>query len=100
MFRDLDPEIQAQTVLTYLLVAAAPDKEPPSMKELERRLGISSSSVSRNVAALSEMHRLGKPGHDLVEAYEDPMDRRNKLVRLTPKGRTLALRLADLMGAK
>lgn len=62
-----------------------------------RSLGISKSSVSRNVAALSQLHRLGRPGHNLVEAYEDPEDRRNKRVRLTSKGRAVALRLAELV---
>lgn len=38
IFRDLDPEIQAQTVLTFLFVAMAPEQAPPSMQELQRRL--------------------------------------------------------------
>lgn len=94
-FRDLDAEIQAQTVLTFLLVADA--TEPVSMRDLQGRLDISTSSVSRNVAALSKHHRLGKDGLDLVEAYEDPADRRNKVVRLTAKGRAFSSKLTDLL---
>lgn len=39
-----------------------------------------------------------KPGLDLIEVLEDPMDRRGKIAFLTPKGRTLAcvlLRILD-----
>lgn len=69
------------------------------MKDLQSRVGLAKSSVSRNVAALSHQHRLGKPGHGLVEAYEDPEDRRNKLVRLTPKGKSLAAQVRFLLEA-
>jgi DNA-binding MarR family transcriptional regulator len=94
--RDLDQEMQAQTALTFLHIACAAPNDI-SMRELKGRLGISGSSISRNVAALSKHHRLGKAGHDLVESYEDSMDRRNKLVRLTPKGKSFAFRLSDLL---
>jgi DNA-binding MarR family transcriptional regulator len=94
-FRDLDQEIQAQTMLTFLCVAESPD--PIGMRDLQTRLGVASSSTSRNVAALSKHQRVGKAGHDLVEAFEDPADRRSKRVRLTAKGRTFAARLGDLI---
>jgi DNA-binding MarR family transcriptional regulator len=96
-FRALDAEMQSQQIVTFLMVAAA-GNDHISMRQLADHLGIASSSVSRNVAALSEHHRLGHPGHNLVEAYEDPADRRNKRVRLTAKGRTLAARLQQITG--
>ena len=86
-FRELDAEIQPQTILAYLYVAGS--KEPVPMRDLQTRLGVASSSASRNVALLSKLNRYGKPGHDLVEIYENPEDRRYKLVRLTSRGRTL-----------
>nr|WP_245986670.1 hypothetical protein [Azospirillum thermophilum] len=45
------------------------------------------SSASRNVAALSRWHSFGKAGLDLVQAQEDPRERRRKIVTLTEKGR-------------
>jgi DNA-binding MarR family transcriptional regulator len=54
---------------------------------LIKDVGITQASVSRNVAALSKWHRLGKPGADYVEQIEDPRERRRKIVYLTPKGR-------------
>lgn len=69
------------------------------MRELQDVLGIASSSTSRNVAHLSETHSLKKPGLDVVEAYTDPQDARHKRVRLKPKGRTLKMRLLQLVEA-
>lgn len=60
------------------------------MRDLQTRHGVASSSASRNVALLSKLDRHGQPGHDLVEIYENPGDRRYKLVRLTSRGRTFA----------
>jgi DNA-binding MarR family transcriptional regulator len=95
-FRAIDSTMEMQKALTFLVVAASTDRDI-SMKELRDRIGFASSSTSRNIAALSKHHRLGKPGYDLVETYEDLADRRNNLVRLTAKGRALAHRISELM---
>ena len=94
LFRDLDPELQTQTVVCFLLIAEARDDLP--MRDLQTELAMPSSSVSRNVAALSKHHRLGRAGLDLVEAYEDLADRRFKRVRLTPKGKAFCARIQSL----
>lgn len=96
MFRDLDPELQTQTVVCFLMIAEAREDMP--MRDLQAALGMPSSSTLRDVAALSKHHRLGRPGLDLVEAYEDLNDRRFKLVRLTPKGKAFRSRIIALMG--
>ncbi|WP_201272627.1 MarR family winged helix-turn-helix transcriptional regulator [Sinorhizobium medicae] len=85
-FRKLDPEMQAQTILLFLLVVARPGI---TMKELAQNTELSSASISRNIAALGETHRGGQPGHNLLRAYEDPLDRRTKRVELTAKGRAV-----------
>ena len=96
LFRDLDPELQTQTVVCFLLIADARDDLP--MRDLQTALNMPSSSTSRNVAALSRRHRLGRAGLDLVEAYEDLADRRFKRVHLMPKGKALRVRIQSLMG--
>jgi DNA-binding MarR family transcriptional regulator len=96
LFRDLDPELQTQTVVCFLLIAEA--SEDIHMRDLQSTLNMPSSSTSRNVAALSKFHRTGTPGLDLVEAYEDPKDRRFKRVRLSAKGRALRSRINHFMG--
>jgi DNA-binding MarR family transcriptional regulator len=35
---------------------------------------------------LSKWHRLGKEGYGLVEAVDDPHERRRKIIFLTPNG--------------
>lgn len=93
-FRTLDPDLPIQYALSFLTIAR---NEGMSIRDLSERLGIAQSSASRNVAALSKWHSFGKAGHDLVHAEEDPRERRRKILSLTPRGRELAERLADLL---
>lgn len=93
-FRELDKEIPAQQIFVLLLIA---DKPNISMRELIEATGHSSSTISRNVAALGDTHRNGEPGFGLVVAYPDPLDARNHLVRLKPKGQTFVDKLVQIM---
>jgi DNA-binding MarR family transcriptional regulator len=93
-FRKLDPDLPIQYALSFLTLAT---NEGLSLGELATRLGIAQSSASRNVAALSAWHSFGKPGLDLVEAREDPRERRRKLVTLTSKGHALVETLRDIL---
>ncbi|OUE44484.1 hypothetical protein BZY95_06355 [Billgrantia desiderata SP1] len=92
--RELHPEIQAQSIHLLLEVAIQPDI---TMGELIRKTHLSQASCSRNVSLLSDMDRHDRPGLGLVEAREDPAERRRKIVRLTPKGRELIAQLADII---
>lgn len=83
-FRTLDPDLPIQYALSFMTIAQS---EGISIGELAERLGIAQSSASRNVAALSRWHSFGKAGLDLVQAQEDPRERRRKIVTLTEKGR-------------
>ena len=85
LFQLIDPEMPIQMTKTYIQVALA-HPEPALMSEMANILGLAQSSVSRNVAALSNWNRHRVVGHDLVTARENPMDRRQKLVTLTAKG--------------
>lgn len=93
-FRTLDPDLPIQYALSFLTLA---QNEGLSMGELAQRLAIAQSSASRNIAALSDWHSFGKPGLGLVEAREDPRERRRKLVSLTAKGRAFLHRLTALI---
>ena len=92
--RKLDPEIQAQTISCFVVVAMNPGI---TMKDIGERVGISQASTSRNIAALSKVHRLNRPGHDLVVATEDPVERRRKVVHLTDKGKLVVESLRMIM---
>lgn len=96
-FSNLDQEMPIQQLRVYVEVALR-DPEPTPMSELSVAIGIAQSSASRNVAALSNWNRHRSKGHDLLRAYEDPFNRRRKLVELTPKGKALKARLERLNG--
>nr|WP_029766628.1 winged helix DNA-binding protein [Pseudomonas sp. P818] len=91
-FREIDPEMPAQSIALFLYSAIYPGC---TMMDLQKNLAMTQASCSRNVAALSEWHRLEKPGHGLIVATPDPMERRRKIVRLTEKGEQLALSLTE-----
>lgn len=92
--RTLDPDLPIQYALSFLTIA---QNEGLSIRDLSERLGIAQSSASRNVAALSKWHSFGKAGHDLVQAEEDPRERRRKIITLTDSGRALAAQLSGLI---
>jgi DNA-binding MarR family transcriptional regulator len=93
-FRTLDPDLPIQYALSFLTLA---QNEGFSIGALAQRLAIAQSSASRNIAALSDWHSFGKPGLGLVEAREDPRERRRKRVSLTAKGHAFVHRLTVLM---
>lgn len=97
VFRELDPDMPIQYALSFLTLARNPGL---SIRDLSERLGIAQSSASRNVAALSEWHSFRKPGHDLIQAKEDPRERRRKIVTLTRKGEALLARLEVVMDGR
>jgi len=96
-FRRFDPDMPIQYALSFLTIA---QHEGLSMGDLAQRLGIAQSSASRNIAALSRWHSFGKAGHDLVEALEDPRERRRKIVSLTPRGHRLIEALRALVAGE
>ncbi len=60
---------------------------------LEIVTGVKRSSNSRNISKLGRGEKAwADDGPKLLESYEDLMDRRNKLVRLTPKGHAIIQR--------
>ena len=59
------------------------------MTTIAKDLNMAQSSVSRNVSLLSKWSWSRKEGLNFVEALEDPMERRRKLVKLTNRGKKL-----------
>ncbi len=88
LFRHFYPEMQAQTMCIFLHICKVHPKDIP-MSELADLIGISQASCSRNVALLSSWTRYKTKGPGLVAAFENPMERRSKLVKLTPRGLSL-----------
>lgn len=59
-----------------------------NQSDLTPHTGVAKSSNGRNIDRLGA-GTFRDPGLGLLESYEDPKDRRFKLVRLTPKGRAI-----------
>lgn len=91
LLRQLAADMPMQQAEILLQIASNPKGAP--MSELEKKIGISQASVSRNIAALSRFHRLGKPGLGLVEAVIDPREPRRRLVFLTAEGKVFITKL-------
>jgi DNA-binding MarR family transcriptional regulator len=83
-------EMPLQQVDVLLSIASKPGI---SMTEMATAAGLAQSSVSRNVAALSNYHRAGTPGLGFVEAVIDPKEPRRRLLFLTPHGKVFVTRL-------
>lgn len=94
-FREIDGEMQAQAMAVLMKVAKSP--LPIRMHDIAIELGLSQSTISRNVAYLGDWNRRKEAGHKLLEAYEDPAERRRKLVRLTAKGRRFVKSLNEII---
>lgn len=84
--REVDADMNINQVAVFMWVAL---NEGRTQVELRTGLNMASSTSSRCLAALSKVHRLGKPGLDLIEWVENPDDRRAKLLYLTTRGRHL-----------
>lgn len=82
LLRELDPEIQAQSVCILLLIA---DKPGQSMREIADSLGVDLSAITRNVYKLGKNPRSSE-GFGLVTVEVDPSDTRRKPLHLTKRG--------------
>lgn len=61
-----------------------------NQQELSQFTGVEKSSNSRNIAKLGAGERPHiEAGPGWLESFEDPANRRSKLVRLTPKGKAM-----------
>jgi DNA-binding MarR family transcriptional regulator len=91
-FRSLRDTMPLQYVSTFLLVAT---DEHQNVTEYAKRTGTSQSLMTRHLADLGTVNRHHKKGFGLVELYEDVMDRRNKLVRLTARGQSIVREMCE-----
>lgn len=89
--RALEPSLPISHLFTFLAITARDrnNNKGVAMRDFEQALGLTQSSTSRAVATLSSTTYLQTTGPNLVESYKDGLDRRARLVRLTPAGRRL-----------
>ena len=85
--RKFDSQLEAQAISVFFYVAEKSGKEGVAMQSISEDLDIAQSSVSRNCYKLADVNRHRKSGIGLLQTFEDPLERRRKLVRLTSKGK-------------
>lgn len=80
------PDMTVYQAQFFIMVAANPGI---NQKDLYTSLGSNDSVASRTLALLSDVGSRSVPGLNLVSAKINPLDRRERLLNLTPKGETL-----------
>lgn len=81
----IDPEMPLQQARCLFIVAQS--EEGMSLSEIAKKAGIGLATASRYIGALGKINRHREEGLLLIESFEDPMERRKKIIRLTSKGR-------------
>jgi DNA-binding MarR family transcriptional regulator len=94
-FIDLRDTMPLQYVRAFLLVAT---EEGLNVSEYAKRAGTSQSLMTRHLADLGEINRYHEEGFGLVEQYSNVMDKRDRLMRLTTKGKHVARVMCDALG--
>lgn len=92
VLREVRSEMPIQTASVLLAIAMRPGI---LQRDLPDVVGISQSSVSRNINALSAWDRHDKPGLGLVTQKVGPRGARSPELHLTKAGKDLVKRLAS-----
>ena len=82
--QEKDSKFPINAAITFVYVAM---NEPCLKRDMELALGFETSTGSRNTDYLTKVNRLRKPGLDLINKEDDPDDRRQTILTLTPKGK-------------
>jgi len=94
-FSELDRKMQVSTILTLLHVAAADESdEEITIGDIERRTGMRTGTSTRNVYYWAEGHAEVRGGHKFIEIISDENDKRRRLLKLTPLGRSFVQSLS------
>lgn len=91
MISAIQPEMPLQQARCLFIVAGS--EEGMSLSDIAKKAGIGLATASRYIGALGKTNRRREEGLQLIESFEDPMERRKKIIRLTPKGRAAVRRI-------
>jgi DNA-binding MarR family transcriptional regulator len=94
LFRTLEVEVPGQLVSVFCYIAS---HNPCNLQAIEKELGLSSNSTSRNTDWLSSHHRLGKPGMGLIVKKRDPFHGSRRIVELTDKGYEMVDKIKEIL---
>ena len=97
VLRQIDPDMPLSVIVVLMAMA---DNEPQEARELQRKLGLSTSALGRALTTLGSEHwnrSSNKGGYNLVQQHVSPEDRRVRIATLTPKGRALMSTIEELL---
>ena len=75
------------------LFIVATEEDGMSLSDIAKKAGIPLATASRYIGALGKINRHKQEGLQLIESFEDPMERRKKIIRLTSKGKVVIRKL-------
>ena len=87
--QQVDAEMPIQQIMCLLVISQS--EEGMSLTDIAKRVNISMTTASRYIGSLGKINRRKEEGLNYIESYEDPMERRKKIIRLSKKGE-IALR--------
>lgn len=67
-----------------------------SLSDIAKKASIGLATASRYIGALGKINRKKEEGLQLIESFEDPMERRKKIIRLTAKGRAAVRKITGV----
>jgi len=88
---EVDSEMPLQQVRCLFIISES--EEGMSLSDIAKKAGIGLATASRYIGALGKLNRKREEGLQLIESFEDPMERRKKVIRLTTKGRAAVRRI-------
>jgi DNA-binding MarR family transcriptional regulator len=91
-FTSLRATMPMQYVTTFLAVAA---DEGQNVTTYAKRVGISQSLMTRHLSDLGAINRNHGEGFGLIDGAPDLMDRRNRLMRLSAKGKNVVNEICE-----
>jgi DNA-binding MarR family transcriptional regulator len=94
LFRDFDLELQAQTMLTLLIVWK---HGPISVQDVGEKLRMAHSTASRNISLLTTTGWRGEPGPRLLDVRVASDDSRRREITVNARGLKFLQMVSDAM---
>jgi DNA-binding MarR family transcriptional regulator len=89
-------ELQMQAMAVFLYVAYRHPNPVPQV-EIEKNVGLTQTTTSRNVGYWAKGAAKMEKGYGMFAVEEDPYYRKRKLITLTPKGQALAGKVSSTL---
>ena len=100
LIRELEPtkakvnELPIQTLTCLMYIAS---HEGCHKQAMEEDLNMNKAAGSRNTDWLARLHRLGRPGLNLITKEVDYSDKRRSVLKLTRKGKDLVHKITRIL---